>query len=98
MFDKHYEEQTPYITLDGKMPYANSLPIDLMFLGKKFKKKVKGQILSYMNVAYDRPQQFGTDLEWSLNGNSTEVLLIDETKLFVKGKHFWVYCVGIKDV
>lgn len=100
IFDKHYENETPYITMQGITPFANSMPIDLCFLGKKFKKQLKNSninCLCYMNVAYDKPQDFQelSVLEWKLHDDSTDVFLIEEKKLFVKGKHFWVYCVGI---
>ncbi|WP_217187118.1 hypothetical protein [Enterobacter soli] len=37
-FDEHYEELTSEIRLDGITPDANSMPMNKMFLGKKFQK------------------------------------------------------------
>lgn len=98
--EKHYGELTPYITLDGITVYANSMPIEMCFLGAKFKKQLKKsgvKCLNYMNVCFDKPQSFenGTVLKWKLRNDETEVYLIEEKKLFVKGKNFWSYCVGI---
>ena len=102
IFDKHYGEQTAYITMNGIEPFANSTPIDICFLGKKFKKVLTANDIkcgSYMNVAYEKPQQFqeGSVLKWKLRTDETSVYLIEEKKLFVKGKHFWLYCVGIME-
>ena len=46
-FDKHYEERTPDIRLDAFIPYANSLPISKVFLGKKFQKHIKNLPILY---------------------------------------------------
>lgn len=100
MFENHYGESTAYITLEGITPFANSTPVETIFLGKKFTKELrKNNILSnsFMNVCYEKQQAFvtGTVLKWKLRGDITNVYLIEEKKLFVKGKNFWVYCVGI---
>lgn len=99
IFEKHYEEQTSDITLNGVIPFANSTPIDISFLGKKFRKILKNESITcntFMNVAYEKQQDFdGSVLIWKLQDMETSVFLIEEKKLFVKGKHFWVYCVGI---
>ncbi len=98
MMDKHYEEQTVYITLEGVTPFANSTPIDITFLDKKFKKVLKKSGIDcdyYMNVIFEKSQNFENKLEWKLHDHCTDVFLIGETKLFIKGKHFYVYCIGI---
>ncbi|MDD7993753.1 hypothetical protein [Kosakonia radicincitans] len=99
IFEKHYEELTGDITLNGVIPFANSTPIDISFLGKKFRKILKNESITcntFMNVAYEKQQYFdGSVLIWKLQDMETSVFLIEEKKLFVKGKHFWVYCVGI---
>lgn len=99
-FERHYEEQTAYITLNGVTPVANSMPIEKCFLGKKFQKILKKETFTvnyYMNVCYDKPQEFidGSMMIWKLREEETNVFLIESKKLFVKGKHIWVYCVGI---
>lgn len=99
IFEKHYEELTNDITLNGVIPFANSTPIDISFLGKKFRKILKNESIkcnTFMNVAYEKQQDFDDSvLIWKLQDMETSVFLIEEKKLFVKGKHFWVYCVGI---
>lgn len=99
IFDQHYGELTRDITINGTVPYANSMPIDKCFLGKKFQKLLKKKnqnVSNYMNIAYEREQSFDSDLlEWELQGSIIDVVLIDYKKLFVKGRFFHVYCVGI---
>lgn len=99
-FEQHYGELTSDIRLNGITPDANSMPTDKCFLGKKFKKKLKGtdyQINSFMNVCFEKSQSFidGEVLTWKLQGESLAVYLIESKQLFVKGKHYWAYCVGI---
>jgi len=98
-YEKHYGDLTPYISLDGIPVYANGMPTDICFLGAKFKKLIKKsgvQCLTYMNAVFEKPQQFENKmLEWKLRTDKTDVYLIGSTKLFVKGKYFWVYCMGI---
>lgn len=98
--EEHYGELTSEITMNGITPDANSMPITKVFLGKKFQKVVKNSthtINSFMNVIYEKPQSFkhGEVLEWVLQDLVLSVYLIEEKKLFVKGKFFWVYNVGI---
>lgn len=52
---------------------------------------------SYMNVIFEKKQTFknGEVLEWELQGEVLPVFIIEYKKLFVKGKHFHVYAVGI---
>lgn len=100
MLDQHYGEKTPYIKVDGTTPYANSMPLNVMFLNKKYSKVLKKADVhcdSFMNVCYEREQPFenGTVLNWQLEGMDMDVYLIGCGKLFVKGKHVWAYCVGI---
>ena len=99
-FEQHYEDLTSDITLNGCTPYCNSMPINKCFLAKKFQKVVKNSsytIDSYMNVGYEKPQTFkdGEVLQWELHGEVLNVFLIESKQLFVKGKNFWVYAVGI---
>ncbi|ROP61618.1 hypothetical protein EDF81_0089 [Enterobacter sp. BIGb0383] len=99
-FERHYEEQTAYITLGGETPIANSMPINKCFLGKKFQKILKNEGLTvncFMNVCYDKSQSFteGTIMKWKLREEEIDVYLIESKKLFIKGKHIWAYCVGI---
>ncbi|MGR2854739.1 hypothetical protein FY046_01625 [Erwinia sp. 1181_3] len=99
-FEQHYEEKTPYITLDGVTPYANSMATHKMFLTKKFSKILKKSEIvceCYMNVCFEREQKFedGQVLKWVLRDEVMQVYVIGSTKLFVKGKLIWAYCVGI---
>ena len=99
-FDEHYGELTSEIKLDGNTPEANSMPIHKCFLGNKFKKVLKSKQINiehFMNVCYAKKQDItdGSVLAWSLQGDEMDVYVIEHKKLFVKGKHFWVYCVGI---
>lgn len=99
-FEQHYGDLTSKIKLNGMTPDGNSMPINKCFLDKKFQKVVKKsnyQIDSYMNVIYEKKKDFkvGEVLEWELQGEKILVFLIESKKLFVKGKYFWVYAVGI---
>lgn len=99
-FEQHYEELTSEIKLGGVTPDGNSMPINKIFLGKKFQKIIKNSthnVDSYMNVIFEKKQTFkdGEVLEWELHGEVLPVFLIDYKKLFVQGKHFHVYAVGI---
>ncbi|WCE14745.1 hypothetical protein [Enterobacter ludwigii] len=99
-FEEHYEELTSEIRLGGVTPDANSMPMNKMFLGKKFQKIIKNSthnVDSYMNVIFEKKQIFknGDVLEWELQGEVLPVFVIEYKKLFVKGKHFHVYAVGI---
>ncbi|WP_318366891.1 hypothetical protein [Enterobacter sp.] len=99
-FEQHYGELTKGIKLNGITPYGNSMPMSKMFLSKKFLKKVNTSthnIDSYMNVIFEHPQQLseGDVYEWVLNDLVLSVYLIEAKALFVKGKNFWVYAVGI---
>ncbi len=99
-FEQHYGELTSEIKLNGITPYGNSMPMNKMFLGKQFLKKVNESthnIDSYMNVIFEHPQQLseGEVCEWMLNDLVLSVYLIEAKALFVKGKNFWVYAVGI---
>ncbi|MGP8936761.1 hypothetical protein V1605_12255 [Enterobacter soli] len=69
-FDEHYEELTSEIRLDGITPDANSMPMNKMFLGKKFQKIIKNstyQIDSYMNVIFEKSKPLKMVKYW--NGN-----------------------------
>ncbi|GHS71659.1 hypothetical protein EKTHUN627_24580 [Enterobacter kobei] len=98
--EQHYGELTSEITMNGITPDANSMPMNKMFLGKKFQKIIKNSthtIDSVMNVIYEKPQSFenGEVYEWELQGLVLSVYVIECKQLFVKGKHFWAYNVGI---
>jgi|GEM_PF-997160 len=98
--EQHFGDLTPYIQLEGLTPVANSMPMDICFLGKKFKKVLKQvtfECNSYMNVCFDKEQNLaeGTVLEWSLHDDVMKVYVIGSTRVFVKGKPIWAYCVGI---
>jgi len=99
-FERHYGELTSEIRLDGIVPDGNSLPINTIFLTKKFKKIIKdsGYVINdFMNVCFEKPQEFkdNENLTWELQDLKFDVFVIYEKKLFVKGKHFWVYAVGM---
>ena len=98
--DRHYGDSTRDIRLDNLTPFANSLPVNKCFLGKKFQKIVKNSvhdIEDFMNVIFEKPQKItaGQLMKWSLHGLVLDVYVIDDTKLFVKGKDVWAYAVGI---
>lgn len=101
-FEKHYGELTSDIRINGLIPDGNSMPINVIFLAKKFKKIIKEtdyQIDSFMNACFEKPQDLkvGEVLKWELldGGLQFDVFIIDTKKLFVKGKNFWVYAMGI---
>lgn len=99
-FEEHYGELTEDILLDGLIPYANSLPINKCFLGKKFQKVVKKSELpidNFMNVCFEKEQSIkdGSTITWTLQDLELNVFVIESKKLFVKGKQVWVYAVGI---
>lgn len=99
-FDKHYEERTPDIRLDAFIPYANSLPISKVFLGKKFQKHIKNlPIEYYMAVVFEKPQEIadGQSMKWTLDDLTLNVYVIEHKQLFVKGKKVWAYAVGIME-
>jgi len=101
-FEQHYGELTSDIRLNGIVPDGNSMPVNAIFLTKKFKKIIKdsGYIINdFMNVCFEKQQAFKSNenLTWELQDLVLEVFVIDEKKLFVKGKHFWVYAIGIKE-
>lgn len=102
-FEKHYGELTSDIRINGLIPDGNSMPINIIFLAKKFKKMIKEtdyHIDSFMNACFEKPQDLvkGEVYKWELldgRGLQFDVYVIDAKKLFVKGKHFWVYAIGI---
>ena len=102
-FEKHYGELTSDIRINGLIPDGNSMPINVIFLAKKFKKIIKEtdyQIDSFMNVCFEKSQDLkvGEVYKWELldsSGLQFYVYLIEIKKLFVKGKYFWVYAIGI---
>lgn len=99
-FDKHYGGRTPDIRLDDLTPYANSLPINKIFLGKKFKKQIKNMpIEHYMAVVFESEQQIsdGQLMKWVLDDLVLNVYVIEHKQLFVKGKNVWAYAVGIME-
>lgn len=102
-FEKHYGELTSDIRINGLIPDGNSMPINLIFLAKKFKKTINQtdyHIDSFMNACFEKQQDLkvGEVYKWELldsSGLQFDVYVIDTKKLFVKGKHFWVYAIGI---
>lgn len=101
-YEQHYGELTSEIRINGIIPEGNSMPINTIFLAKKFKKEITKstlQINNYMNACFEKPQSFnvGETLTWELLGYdlTMNVYVIEDKKLFVKGKHFWVYALGI---
>lgn len=101
-FEQHFNDDTPYITLDGFTPMANSKPIDNIFLNKKVKKELKSSGYTssqHMNVIYDKkkPIKVGSTLRWELRGMGFDVLVLGYGELFVKGLRVHAYCVGIME-
>ncbi|QUG75851.1 hypothetical protein GKQ23_12970 [Erwinia sp. E602] len=97
-FEQHYEEQTPYIALDGITPTANSVPLTTSFLSKKLRKQISKESIqcdNYMNVIFEKKQTFEKVLKWTLRELELDVVLLEEKQLFVRGKPFWAYCVVI---
>lgn len=99
-FEQHFNEDTPYITLDGFTPMANSKPIDNIFLNKKVKKVLKGSGYTssqHMNVVYEQKKSIkvGSIVRWELRGMSFDVVVLGYGDLFVKGLRVHAYCVGI---
>ncbi len=101
-FEKHYGELTSDIRINGLIPDGNSMPLSIIFLAKKFNKLVKKsehKIDSFMNACFEKSQdlKIGEVLKWELLDSdlSFDVFVIDTKKLFVKGKYFWVYAIGI---
>lgn len=101
-FEQHFNEDTPYITLDGFTPMANSKPIDNVFLNNKVKKVLKGSGYNssqHMNVVYEqkKPIEVGSIVRWELRGMSFDVVVLGYGVLFVKGLRVHAYCVGIME-
>ncbi|EPC0896008.1 hypothetical protein ACRV5G_000669 [Enterobacter hormaechei] len=98
--EDHFEGETPYIQLNGETPFANSKPIQNCFMNKKVKKEFSKSGYSsnsYMNVMFERKKALrtGDTYTWSLRDMEFNVVLLDKTELFVKGKRFYAYCIGI---
>ncbi|WP_006320253.1 hypothetical protein [Serratia inhibens] len=89
---------------------TNSLPTNICFLGQKYKKLLKQQlklineeldievdVQETMNIIFEKEQQLelGSLYQWSLFDVERNIIVIDKTRLFVKGKYFWVYSTGI---
>lgn len=99
-FEDHFNTDTPYITLDGLTPMANSKPIPNYFVNKKISKVLKKSnydTSQHMNVIYERklPIKTGTVLRWELHGVGFDVYVAGYSELFVKGMRVHAYCVGI---
>ncbi|MGX1957365.1 hypothetical protein [Serratia proteamaculans] len=110
MQEQHYEDDTRSILINDLVPDGNSLPTNICFLGQKFKKLLKKQlklineelemevdVQETMNIIFEKEQQLelGSMYQWSLFDVERTIVVIDKTKLFVKGKYFWVYSTGI---
>ncbi|GAK26644.1 hypothetical protein SLIQ_08210 [Serratia liquefaciens FK01] len=50
-----------------------------------------------MNIIFEKEQQLelGSMYQWSLFDVERTIVVIDKTRLFVKGRYFWVYSTGI---
>ena len=50
-----------------------------------------------MNVMFETKKALrtGVTYTWSLRDMEFNVVLLDKTELFVKGKRFYAYCIGI---
>jgi hypothetical protein len=94
----------------GITPQANSLPYHKCFVGKKHSKLLKNllkdlndkveedvTIEECMNIAFTQDPDFlgGELYEWSLFDDIKNIMIIDKTRLYVKGLYFWVYAVGV---
>ncbi|WP_413504089.1 hypothetical protein [Serratia grimesii] len=110
MQDQHYEDDTRSILINDLVPDGNSLPNNVCFLGQKYKKRLKQQlklineelemevdVQETMNIIFEKEQQLelGSMYQWSLFDVERTIVVIDKTRLFVKGKYFWVYSTGI---
>lgn len=98
--EEHFEGQTPYIQMNGETPFANSKPFDQCFIGKHIKKELRNteyECKSFMNVIFERRKalRLRDTYTWKLRDVEFNVVLLGKTDLFVKGKHVFVYCVGI---
>ncbi len=103
MYDKHYDEMTPYILVDGITPFANSIATHNVHIAegsnRRCKKKLKQISKNYngeyhMNIIFEKNQSFseGDILTWKLHDEVMKLCVIDNGKLFVKGKHYYSFC------
>ncbi|WP_413502217.1 hypothetical protein [Serratia proteamaculans] len=110
MQDQHYEDDTRSILINDLVPDGNSLPTNVCFLRQKYKKLLKQQlklineeldievdVKETMNIIFEKEQQLelGSMYQWSLFDVERTIVVIEKTRLFVKGKYFWVYSTGI---
>ncbi|CAI1949673.1 Uncharacterised protein [Serratia proteamaculans] len=110
MQDQHYEDDTRSILINDLVPDGNSLPTNVCFLAQKYKKLLKQQlklineeldievdVQETMNIIFEKEQQLelGSMYQWSLFDVERNIIVIYKTKLFVKGKYFWVYSTGL---
>ncbi len=110
MQDQHYEDDTRSILINDLVPDGNSLPTNICFLGQKYKKLLKQQlklineelemkvdVQETMNIIFEKEQQLelGSMYQWSLFDVERNIIVIDKTKLFVKGKYFFIFLLGI---
>ena len=100
--EDHFEEQTAYIQINGKTPYTNSLPYEEFYLGKihlKAYKKYKKQhpCQYFMSVSFEKkpPLKNGSIVQWKLNEDEYDIIILHQAELFVKGKRIYAYTVGI---
>ncbi len=100
--EDHFEEQTPYIQIDGKTPLTNSLPYEEFYLGevhikayKKYKKQYPCQY--FMSVSFEKkpPLKSGDIVQWKLHEDEYDIIILKYGELFVKGKRVHAYTVGI---
>ena len=99
-YEEHFEEDTPYITLDGKTPMANSKTLSTCFVNKKIRKELKKstyECTHFMNVVFESKQKLrvGDTYKWKLRDIEIDVVLLEHKELFVRGIHVFNYSVGI---
>lgn len=98
--EEHFDVETPYITLNGETPMANSKPILNCFMNPRVKKELKNSGYTsnqHMNVIFQKkkPLRIGDTYTWVLRELEFNVVLLGKTELFVKGMKVYAYCVGI---
>lgn len=98
--EEHFEDETPYIQLDGNTPFANGKPTLTCFLNKQLVKTLKKsgyECNQYMNVCFQSKKALrtGDTYTWKLRQLEFNVVLIGKTVLFVKGMRVYAFIVGI---
>lgn len=97
----HYsQDKVDEIDMNGEKPFYNSLPYTRSYItNKKIKKEIKSypDLQSFMTIGYLSDKQFnnGTILPWTIGVFTTNVIVLDKVKAFIKGQNVWLYTVGI---